>query len=315
MQNRLGEALERIGALEAAIEAYDRAVAVRPGFAKAFNNLILVLVKAGRGREALERARARVAAAPGDPERLFTLGLAQTEQDVDAAIATFRRVLAHGARARPGALQPRDAVEADRSAAGRDRRAERGRSPSIRGPKPLSRWAAFTIRMATSRERSAALHAAIAAEPRHADAHALLGAVRKSQRRYPEAVDALRRAIALRPDLWSARATLATVMQLAGQEAAARQESAESERLRRQAALEREAVVWTAVGIASLDAGNPAAAVERFRRALAIFELYAPAHYQLGRALQRLGQTEAVARGVRTSQAAEPQPRRPADIR
>src|SRR5688500_18902327 len=79
VQNRLGEALERIGALEAAIEAYGRAVQIRPAFSKAFNNLILVLVKAGRGREAVERARVRVAAAPGDPERLFTLGLAETE--------------------------------------------------------------------------------------------------------------------------------------------------------------------------------------------------------------------------------------------
>ena len=32
VQNRLGEALERIGALDAAIEAYRRAVAARPDF-------------------------------------------------------------------------------------------------------------------------------------------------------------------------------------------------------------------------------------------------------------------------------------------
>jgi tetratricopeptide (TPR) repeat protein len=93
VQNRLGEALERIGALDAAVEAYRRAVSDRPAFRKASNNLILALVKAGKGSEAFERARALVAAAPDDPDRVFTLGLAQSEQDVSEAIKTFRRVL------------------------------------------------------------------------------------------------------------------------------------------------------------------------------------------------------------------------------
>src|SRR5262245_39935333 len=81
IQQRLGEALERIGVLDAAADAYRRAIEARPGFRKAINNLILVLVKAGRGPEAVTRARALVAEAPNDPDRLFTLGLAQTEQD------------------------------------------------------------------------------------------------------------------------------------------------------------------------------------------------------------------------------------------
>ena len=39
-----------------------------------------------------------------------------------------------------------------------------------------------------------------------------------------------------------------------------------------------------------------AAAIDCFRRATTIFEAYAPAHYQLGRALQRLGQPDAARR-------------------
>jgi Flp pilus assembly protein TadD len=56
--------------------------------------------------------------------------------------------------------------------------------------------------------------------------------------------------------------------------------------------LERQATTSTAVGIARLDAGDAARAVEQFRRALSVFEAYAPAHYQLGRALARLGQAD-----------------------
>src|SRR5689334_22094687 len=56
IQNRLGEALERIGALDAAIDAFRLAVDERPTFNKASNNLILALVKTGRGDQAIERA-------------------------------------------------------------------------------------------------------------------------------------------------------------------------------------------------------------------------------------------------------------------
>ena len=93
IQNRLGEALERIGAIDAAVTAYRAAVSERPAFRKAANNLILALVKAGNGEEAIQRARALVAEAPNDADRSFTLGLAQSEQDVAEAIKTFRRVL------------------------------------------------------------------------------------------------------------------------------------------------------------------------------------------------------------------------------
>src|SRR6187200_2658748 len=79
IQNHLGEALERLGALDAAIDAYRQALADRPDFRKASNNLILAMVKAGKGSEGVARARALAAAAPDDPDRLFTLGLAQAE--------------------------------------------------------------------------------------------------------------------------------------------------------------------------------------------------------------------------------------------
>src|SRR6266540_3392720 len=82
IQNRLGEALERIGAFDSAISAYRVAVSESPNDRKASNNLILALAKAGKGTEAVERARAIVAQAPDDPDRHFTLGLAQSEQDV-----------------------------------------------------------------------------------------------------------------------------------------------------------------------------------------------------------------------------------------
>jgi tetratricopeptide (TPR) repeat protein len=143
-------------------------------------------------------------------------------------------------------------------------------------------------------ERAAsALRAAIAAEPRYADAHYTLGALLHARHDWAGAADSLRRALALRPDVPGAHYTMARVLQAAGDAAAAQRHLAEAERLRARAQLEQEARVWTSVGTERLDAGDSSSALECFRRAAGIFEDYAPAHYQMGRALQRLGRLDA----------------------
>ena len=305
VQQRLGEALERIGALDAAIDAYRRAIAARPDFTRADNSLTLALAKAGRGPEAVERARARVAEAPGDPERLFTLGLAQSEQDVDEAIRTFTRVIAM----RPDHVLAyyNLALVLKRVDRAKDAIAALQRALAIQ-PRAEAHFALGTLYFHQGEfdRASAALKAAVAAEPRLVDAHIALGSVFKAKRQLPEAIDALRRAIALEPDSWSAHAALATVLQQAGATDAAAQEAAEAERRRRQGELEREAAAMTAVGIARLDANDAAAAVEQFRRAIARVETYAPAHYQLGRALQRLGQDAAARAAFARARALNP---------
>jgi tetratricopeptide (TPR) repeat protein len=292
VQNRLGEALERIGALDAAVAAYRAAVSERPAFQKAANNLILALVKAGKGAEAIERARVLVAAAPSDPDRHFTLGLAQSEQDVTEAIKSFRRVLE---------LQPRHTLarynlalvlqRADRLPEALD---ELGRALAI-DPRPEVHYTLGVIywHQGELDRAVSALRAAVAAQPDYADAHFALGAVLKAKRDWDGAAASLRRAIALRPDLSAAHYTLAQVLQLRGDDRDARAHFDEAERLRRQAQLEQEAGVWTAVGTQKLDDGEILDALDCFRRATTAFEAYAPAHYQMGRALERLGQPDA----------------------
>jgi tetratricopeptide (TPR) repeat protein len=292
VQNALGEALERIGALDAAVDAYRKAIFEHPDFRKASNNLILALVKAGKGEEALQRAAALVSAAPDDPNGHFTLGLAQSEQDVEGAIKSFHRVLE---------LTPRHTLarynlalvlkRADRlpEAADELRRAieiePRAEAYYMLG---VISWHQGDVDRAAE-----ALRAAIAAQPRYADAHYTLGAVLKTRRDWTGAADPLRRAIALRPDLPAAHYTLAQVLQAAGHDAAAQTHLEEAERLRQLSQLEQEASVWTSVGTGKLDTGDPAGAIDYFRRATTAFEAYAPAHYQMGRALQRLGQHDA----------------------
>jgi tetratricopeptide (TPR) repeat protein len=120
-----------------------------------------------------------------------------------------------------------------------------------------------------------------------------LGAVLNAQGDRKAAAASLRRAIALRPDLAGAHYSLSRVLQASGDAAGAKAHLAEAEALRRRVQLEQEARAWTATGSARLDAGDVAGAVDHFRRAVNVFESYAPAHYQLGLALMRLGDRDA----------------------
>jgi tetratricopeptide (TPR) repeat protein len=138
-----------------------------------------------------------------------------------------------------------------------------------------------------------ALRAAVAAAPADADAHYMLGVVLKTRHEWAIAAASLRRAIALRTDSSAAHYTLGQVLQITGDETGAREHLVEADRLRQAAKLEQEASVWTVVGTQKLDAGDLAGAIDHFRRATAIFEAYAPAHYQMGRALEQLGQHDA----------------------
>lgn len=305
VQNRLGEALERIGALDGAIEAFRRALAERPDFRKASNNLILTLAKAGRGAEAVERASALAAAAPGDAERLFTLGLAQSEQDVAAAIATFQRLLRMDPRHTLGRYNLALVLRrVDRLG---EALQELDRAIAIE-PRAEAHYMRGVILMHQGDPAGAAeaLRAAIRLEPRYTDAHFVLGSVLKSQRDLRGAAASLRRAIGLRPDFPAAYYTLAQVLRSAGDEAGARAQEAESDRQRRRAAHEHQALVWTSVGIQQAQDGELLAALDSFRRAAAAFDRYAPAHYQMGLVLDRLGEPDAAQAAFAKAQALNP---------
>lgn len=291
VQNRLGEALARIGALDAAIDSFRVAVAERPDFRKASNNLILTLVQAGRGPEAVARARALADAAPDDADRQFTLGLALSEQDAEASMAAFREVLR---------IQPRHALaefnlalvlkRTDRMAEAIDR-FERALAIEDRA-ETYYQLGVLHWQQGDSRRAAAALRAAIARDPRAADAYYTLGAVLAGRGEPEEAARALRQSIAIRPDVPGAHYTLARVLGRTGDPEASRA-LAEAERLARRRRLEQEAVVRTAVGSRRLASGDLAGALEELRRAIAACEDYAPAHYQLGLVLQRLDQPDA----------------------
>ena len=132
-----------------------------------------------RSRGACARARRRIA---DDPDRYFTLGLAQSEQDVDGAIETFRTVLE---------LAPRHTLarynlalvlrRADRLPEALDE-LERALAIEPRAGGPLHDGH-HLLAPGRSRPGGAAPFARpSAAEPEYADAHYALGSVLKAKR-------------------------------------------------------------------------------------------------------------------------------------
>jgi tetratricopeptide (TPR) repeat protein len=305
VQNRLGEALARLGALDAAVEAFAQAHRVRPSLTNAANNLVLTLVQAGRGAEALQEAKRFIAEAPDDPDRVFTLGLALAEQDVEEAIRTFRRVLDRApshTRARYNLALVLQRADRLAEAAGELQRAiETEPRAEIYYSLGVVRWHQGDLERARD-----ALRSAVAADARYAGAYEALGGVLRDRRDWTGAASAFRRAVSLRPEQPAAYFALARVLQSSGQEVEARTALEQGERLRRRTELEREALVWTAVGTRKLDSGDLVGALDDFRRATGIFEPYAPAHYQLGRTLQRLGQGDAARAAYARSQQLNP---------
>ena len=292
IQDALGQGLERIGALDAAVEAYRRAAAARPPARGAANHLVLGLVKAGRAADAIALARSAVEAAPADAEGWFTLGLAQSDVDADAAIDSFHRAIAIDPRhvlARYNlalvlyhADKPDAALDELRQALAIQPR------PEIHYTLGIVRWHRGDLDGAVD-----ALEAAVAANPSYADAHLALGTVLKARGDLPRAAASLRRAVALAPAQAAPHIVLAQTLALAGDREGARRESLESDRLRRDAGRAQEAATLTAAGTEKLDAGDAGAAADCFRRATQALDTFAPAHYQLGRALDRLGQHDA----------------------
>jgi protein O-GlcNAc transferase len=292
IQNRLGEALDRIGALEGAVDAYRQALASRADFRRAMNNLVVALARSGRGAEAVRLAEHWAAGRPGDPERLFTVALAESEQDVDAAMSTLRQVIAR----RPGhalahynlalLLKRVDRVEEALDTA------RRAIAIEARPEAQLLLGSLYAQRGDLARAE-AAVDAANAIDARHVEAWLQLATIRRARSDVPGAIEAVRRAIALPLASWRAQAMLATLLRQSGDDASARRASDDAERRRTAEQAERAAVVMTTVGIARLDAGDAEGARERFAAAIVAADGYAPAHYHLGRALLRLRRLEA----------------------
>ena len=157
-----------------------------------------------------------------------------------------------------------------------------------------------------SRAAAEELRAAIHAKPDYAEAYYTLGTVLKQKGELTEAANALREAIRLQPDFAGAHTTLAAVLRQLGDTDGGAAESRAGAEIAKQKTDQQAAVFATNSGKHLLNAGDVEGAISQFHMAIHSMQAYAPAHYQLGLALQRTGDKQGAAREFKTATELDP---------
>jgi tetratricopeptide (TPR) repeat protein len=90
--NNKGNACHELGKLEDAIEAYNKALSLKPNYAEAFNNMGTALKDQDRLKEALEAYNKALALRPDYPEALYNFSTALQDQGkLDEAIEALNK--------------------------------------------------------------------------------------------------------------------------------------------------------------------------------------------------------------------------------
>ena len=201
-----GDNLLRLRAYDDAVDVFAAAVRRHPGSARLHIGLGIAQYSRGRHEEAVASFCTAADLAPADPRPYAFLGEMYGVSPAQSDEITKRL-------ARFVALKPRDANGQYYYAMSLWRTPATGDGPDLARVEALLRKAA-------------------ALDARHAKARVQLGILLSEQRRWPEAIEALRAAIALEPDLAQAHFRLAQAYRRTGQAALADRELSEFERLK-----------------------------------------------------------------------------------
>jgi tetratricopeptide (TPR) repeat protein len=252
----LGTALHEAGRYDEAVIHYQKAAALQPDYAPAYNNLGVTLRAQGRVDEAIQAYQRGLQLGDAYPDLHFNLANALLEQNrADEAAGHLRAAIAGG----------RDVSGGDDAAAAHN---NLGMALASKGQ---------------YEQAAAEFRAAIAAEPTSVRAHRNLGNVLASMGRGADALAAFERAVALNPKDPEATYDLGSHLLEAG-----RFEDAATQLRASLAADPQSAEALNNLGIALASQGQIREAATLFERALAIRPDFADAQRNLATARQAL---------------------------
>ena len=168
----MGNALQQQGKLEEAIEAYTKALAIKPDYAEAYNNMGIVLQEQERLEEAIEAFKKALSIKPDYAEAYYNMGNALQEKGkLEEAIKAYSKALS---------INP-DYANAYNNM---------GNALEYQGK---------------LEEAVEAYTKALAVKPDYAEAYNNMGNALKDQGKLEEAIEAYSKALAIKPDYEAAR--------------------------------------------------------------------------------------------------------------
>ena len=232
--HNLGVALQDQGAMEAAIEAYNKALATKPNFAEAYNNIGNALRDQGKLEEAMEAYNKTLAIKPDNAEAYLNIGNALRDQGkLEEVIEAYNR--------------------------------------------------------------------ALEIKPDYAEAYHNMGIILKYQGKLKEAIEAYKKALAIAPDYAEAYYNMGNALIYQSNMEAA------IETYSKAIAIKSDyAEAYYNMGNALIYQSNMEAAIETYSKAIAIKPDYAEAYYNMGNALKYQGQMEVAVEAYQNALAIKP---------
>jgi tetratricopeptide (TPR) repeat protein len=208
--NNLGTALRAKGNLNEAIATYQRALGLRPEYGEAHYNLANALTDAGRPREAAEHFRIALRTMRGSADVHNNLGIALMGQgQTTEAIAEFRTAVALDPES---AVSHRNLADALSSAKQYDRAIEEFRRAARLDPTGAAAYDLGSLLLELDRTEEAidAFRASLQQAPESAQTHNNLGIALGIQGRLDDAIKHFEEALRIQPGFADAERNLAT---------------------------------------------------------------------------------------------------------
>ena len=273
LHNICGAVYQELGQLDTSVEAYNKALAIKPDYAEAYNNLGVALQEQDKLEEAVKSFNKALAIKPAYAEPYNNIGNALQEQDrLDEAIVAYKKAVAINpvyAEAHNNlgvALQKKDKLEEavksfNKALAIKPAYAE-----------PYNNIGNALQEQDRLDEAIVAYKKAVAINPAYAKAYYNMGVALKEQDREEEAIEAYKKALAIKPDYADAYNNLGIALK-------------EQDKVEEAITVYRKALAikpdyadaYNNLGVALQDQDKLEEAVEAFNKAVAIKPDYADA--------------------------------------
>jgi len=246
--NNMGVTLQEQGKLEEAIEAYNKVLVIKPDYAEAYNNMGITLKEQGKLEEAIEAYNKALAIKPDYADAYTNMGNALKEQGkLEEAIEAYNKALA---------IKP-DYADA------------------------YTNMGITLQEQGKLEEAIEAYNKVLVIKPDYAEAYNNMGVTLKEQGKLEEAIEAYNKALAIKPDYADAYTNMGNALKEQGK----LEEAIEA--YNKVLVIKPDyADAYTNMGITLQEQGKLDEAIDAYSKALAIKPDYAEAYKNMGNALK-----------------------------